>query len=271
MQGPQSTDALVRAMGAVRSRMHLSLRQALLRVAGPFPLAGAVHWSNDWHAYRPCPYPHVHLGLDLLAPRGTPIVAVADAGVTELVNDPRMAGLGVGITAPDGTRYFYAHMERIATGLRVGLRVRVGQVIGFVGNTGDAAGGPTHLHFEVRPNGVPVPPKPYVDRWLLRAEAKAKHLRRTGGVKRRTADAVVGPRPMPLLRNPLREQAPLGASVGAVDGSAVTAPTPRPWPVLLANEASRSSGPIFVLVVATLVPPALRLWIRRRRRAAFDG
>ena len=45
------------------------MRRAFLRLAGPFPLAGPAAWSNDWHAYRPCPYPHLHEGLDMFAQR----------------------------------------------------------------------------------------------------------------------------------------------------------------------------------------------------------
>ena len=164
MQGPQSTDALVATLRVTSSRLHVSLRRSFLEVAGPFPLAGPAHWWNDWHAYRPCPYPHVHEGLDLMAARGTPIVAVANATVTQVIVDPAMSGLGVEITDRNGTQYFYAHLERFASRIRPGLSLRIGQVIGFVGNTGDAAGGPTHLHFEVQPHGTPVPPKPYVDR-----------------------------------------------------------------------------------------------------------
>jgi murein DD-endopeptidase MepM/ murein hydrolase activator NlpD len=190
MQGPESTDALAGAVQRLSDRRHESSQKAFLDVAGPFPLAGPAHWSNDWHAYRPCPYPHVHEGLDLIAARGTPIVAVAGATVTEVVNDPRMSGLGIGITDPNGVRYFYAHMDHFAANMHVGLEVRVGQVIGFVGNTGDAAGGPTHLHFEVRPGGVPVPPKPYVDRWLLAAEAKARALVRQHARRGRDHDVL---------------------------------------------------------------------------------
>jgi murein DD-endopeptidase MepM/ murein hydrolase activator NlpD len=268
MQGPQTTDALIRLLEPARSRLHLSLERAMLEVATPFPLAGPAHWSNDWHAYRPCPYPHLHVGLDLLAARGTPIVSVANASVTGLANDPEAAGLAVEITDGNGTSYFYAHMERRTAGLRVGLRVRMGQVIGFVGNTGNAAGGPTHLHFEVQPHGVPVPPKPYVDRWLLSAEAKAKRLVHRALRTRREERTLFASRPTPYRENPLREGAWHAEPMRAVNPGPVAAPTAEPWPVLLANEASRFSGPVFVLVLTLLLPPAFRLWRGRRRKGS---
>src|SRR5205085_11456564 len=138
MQGPQSTDGLINILQPVRSRLHLTLQQALLHVAGPFPLAGPVHWLNDWHAYRPCPYPHVHEGLVMVAPRDTPIVAVSDATVEAVAIDPRMAGLYVLIRDDQGVEYDYVHLDHFAAGLRPGVQVQGGQVIGFVGNTGDA-------------------------------------------------------------------------------------------------------------------------------------
>jgi murein DD-endopeptidase MepM/ murein hydrolase activator NlpD len=266
MQGPQSTDALIGVLESARSRLQLSLRKALLSVVGPFPLAGSAHWSNDWHAYRPCPYPHVHLGLDLLAARGTPIVSVADATVSALVNDPRMAGLGVGITDGHGTEYFYAHMERWAAGLYVGLKVRVGQVLGFVGNTGDAAGGPTHLHFEVRPHGIPVPPKPYVDGWLLKAEAKARRLVHGAHRARHEGRATMASRPAPFRANPLRETVWYAEPMRSTKAARVATRHAEPWPVVLANEASHSSGPIFALIMTMLLPSVLRLWLGRRRK-----
>jgi murein DD-endopeptidase MepM/ murein hydrolase activator NlpD len=194
MDGAQSNAPLVESLAEHRKKLHSTLRRGLLRLAGPFPLAGPAHWSNDWHAYRPCPYPHVHEGLDLIAPRGTPIVAVANATVTQMVVDPDMAGLGVEI-AHGSVQYFYAHMDTFAQGLRVGERVRLGQVLGYVGNSGNAMGGVTHLHFEVQPGGVPVPPKPYVDRWLLKAERRLHEMIRSsrgaGKPHRKTAGSPV--------------------------------------------------------------------------------
>jgi hypothetical protein len=159
----------------------------ILAVVGPFPVAGLSWWTNDWHAYRCCPYPHLHQGLDMFAAEGTPLVAAADGYVSQKVVDD-ISGLGVEITDASNTQYFYAHLSRFASGLQVGQRVRVGEVIGYVGNTGNAAQTSPHLHFEVQPNGVPVPPKPFVDRWLVLAEQKAEAL-----LAARTGRATVDP------------------------------------------------------------------------------
>lgn len=160
----------------------------ILSVVGPFPVAGLTWWTDDWHAYRCCPYPHLHQGLDMFASFGTPVVAAADGYVSQKVDDPALSGLGVEVTDATNTQYFYAHLSRFATGMAVGQRVRRGQVIGYVGNTGNAVGTSPHLHFEVQPNGVPVPPKPLVDRWLVAAEQEAEAL-----VASRTGHAVLDP------------------------------------------------------------------------------
>jgi Peptidase family M23 len=113
----------------------------------------------------------------MMAAGGTPLIAVADGVISEKINDPVWSGLGLAITDRSGTRYFYAHLSGFASGVYVGKRVHLGDVIGYVGNTGDAAGGPTHLHFEVHPYGGPaVPPKPYVDSWLDVAQVHAMDL-----------------------------------------------------------------------------------------------
>jgi hypothetical protein len=145
----------------------------LLTVLGRFPVAGLAWWHDDWHAYRCCPYPHLHEGLDMFAAGGTPVVAAADGTLTEKGANP-ISGNAVEVLDAQGTSYFYAHLSGYAANLEVGQHVSVGQVLGYVGNTGDAAGGPTHLHFQVQPHGIPVPPMPYVDRWLATAEAQAQ-------------------------------------------------------------------------------------------------
>jgi hypothetical protein len=171
--------------------------KAFLAIAGPFPVAGPASWSNDWHAYRPCPYPHLHRGLDIFAARGTPTVATEDGRVTQIVSNA-ISGLAVEIQDRSGIQYFYAHLSAFVRGLHRGQLVKQGQVIGFVGNTGDAAGGAYHLHFEIQPGGLAMPPKPVVDRWLLVAERRAEVLVSKGRAaladekKAETALSVIG-------------------------------------------------------------------------------
>jgi murein DD-endopeptidase MepM/ murein hydrolase activator NlpD len=154
--------------------LHISVRGAYLDVAGPFPVAGKAHWSNDWHAFRPCPYPHVHEGLDIFAAEGTPVVAVANGSIAQIA-DP-ITGLGITLSTAGGMDYLYAHLSAYAPGTPSGTTVKVGQLIGFVGNTGDASEGAPHLHFQAEPGGIPMPPKPLVDRWVRREARRASEL-----------------------------------------------------------------------------------------------
>ncbi|HEU0054791.1 MAG TPA: M23 family metallopeptidase [Longimicrobium sp.] len=90
-----------------------------------------------------------HHAIDIMAPRGTPVLAAADGTVRKL----RTGGNG-GITiyqlGTDGrTLYYYAHLQRYAAGLVEGLPVVAGQVIAYVGDTGNAGAGNYHLHFSV--------------------------------------------------------------------------------------------------------------------------
>ena len=108
------------------------------------PVRGA-HFMNDWGFPRSDT--GFHQGNDLMAPRGTPIVASVSGTVTQGVGS--IGGRFFRLTAKDGTVYYGAHMSKFG---KAG-RVRAGDVIGYVGNTGDAAGGATHLHFEIHPAG----------------------------------------------------------------------------------------------------------------------
>jgi peptidoglycan LD-endopeptidase LytH len=91
----------------------------------------------------------VHDAIDIHAPRGTPVIAVADGEIIRLHSGAR-GGLSVYHLDDDGrTRYYYAHLDHYAEGLRAGNRVRRGDVIGYVGDTGNAQPGDHHLHFAV--------------------------------------------------------------------------------------------------------------------------
>jgi murein DD-endopeptidase MepM/ murein hydrolase activator NlpD len=171
--GPKNTLRLMSIL-SVLPRYGMSLDRAVLRVVGPFPVAGLAWWANDWHACRDgCR--RLHKGLDMFAREGTPLVAVADGVVTQKAVGG-LSGIGVEIRDARGVQYFYAHLSRWAEGLREGMRVRRGQVIGYVGNTGNAATTAPHVHFEFQPKGMPRPPKPHVDRWLRMAEQRAIEL-----------------------------------------------------------------------------------------------
>lgn len=91
----------------------------------------------------------VHEALDLLAPRGTPVLAV-DEGVVKKLFNSKAGGLTVYQFDPDEAfSYYYAHLDRYAEGLAEGLRVRKGQTIGYVGTSGNAPPNVPHLHFTI--------------------------------------------------------------------------------------------------------------------------
>jgi murein DD-endopeptidase MepM/ murein hydrolase activator NlpD len=97
----------------------------------------------------------IHEGVDTMASSGQAVYAVVDGTLTRqaLVDSP-LSGNAWGLTATlDSTYFFYAHLSTFADGLAVGSKVTRGQIIGYVGDTGDAGPGNFHLHFEVHPGG----------------------------------------------------------------------------------------------------------------------
>ena len=108
------------------------------------PVAGTTSFSDTWHAPRPGG--RVHLGVDMFAHRGTPVVAPT-AGTVER-GDNSVGGLSFRLWGDDGTYYYGAHLDSHAPATG---HVAAGTVVGYVGNTGNAIGTSPHLHFEIHP------------------------------------------------------------------------------------------------------------------------
>lgn len=117
------------------------------------PMQGPCWYSDSWGAPRG--NARRHMGVDLFAEPRSYVYAVVDGTLTRRAWDQpgRRAGNAWWLTADDGsgTYYFYAHLADFAPDLGVGSRVQAGQIIGFMGNTGNS--GFPHLHFEIHPGG----------------------------------------------------------------------------------------------------------------------
>jgi murein DD-endopeptidase MepM/ murein hydrolase activator NlpD len=127
------------------------------------PVAGPHNYSDTWGAPRSGG--RRHKGVDMMMATGTRLVAVEAGTVTRAGWGGSLGGLRVWLRG-DRTQasYYYAHLSQVA--VRAGQRVRRGQLVGWVGQTGNARFTAPHLHFEVHPNGGPAAnPTPYVRRW----------------------------------------------------------------------------------------------------------
>ncbi|HEX9530976.1 MAG TPA: M23 family metallopeptidase [Acidimicrobiales bacterium] len=126
-----------------------------------FPVLGPHKLDRNFGEPRNLgtPYFHLHQGDDVEAPQNAPLVAVVRGAIVN-ISSSALGGNGLWIQGSDGTKYYYAHLAGYAPDMTVGQIVEAGQLVGFVGSTGDATG--PHLHFEVHPNGGPA-----IDPWSL--------------------------------------------------------------------------------------------------------
>jgi peptidase M23-like protein len=141
-----------------------------------FPVVGKVQYIDDFGAPRPG---GAHQGNDLMAAKKSPAVA-AEAGKVKYWTTSSAAGCMLYLYGDSGTTYLYIHLNNdltmkndnrgscvagvsYAPGLKDGARVTAGQLVGYVGDSGDANGIHPHLHFEVHPkDGAAVDPYPYL-------------------------------------------------------------------------------------------------------------
>jgi murein DD-endopeptidase MepM/ murein hydrolase activator NlpD len=207
--GARSTKPLLDALRPMQD-LGLTSQEAALAGFGHFPVAGMADYSDDWWHPRFGPPFHLHQGTDIFGARGTPVRAPY-AGVVRF-EDGGLGGKGAYVTLPDGTFYYMAHLDGFAKNLSNGKAVKQGEVVGYLGDSGNALGGSPHVHFEIHPRGgAAVNPKPILDGWLneainnagallaansvgvSRAVTGAGVLRRFDGQSPTTAGRAVGP------------------------------------------------------------------------------
>ena len=165
--GSNNSLALLEALKPLADQ-GLTAEEAALLGMGQFPVAGEAYWSDDWYHARFTPAFHLHQGTDIFAARGTPVRAPVEGRVE--FQSEGAGGLAAYVTAPDGTYYYMAHLDRFASDVRSGQTVKQGRVVGFTGSTGNAEGGSPHVHFEIHPRGGgAVNPKPTLDKWVADA------------------------------------------------------------------------------------------------------
>ncbi|HVE45806.1 MAG TPA: M23 family metallopeptidase [Acidimicrobiales bacterium] len=246
-----NTRRLMEALAPLRS-FGLSDAELVDVGFGRFPVGGRTTFTDDWYFPRFVPTFHLHVGTDLFAACGTPARSPAD-GTLKLAQGGS-GGLAAYVYQPDGTYYYLAHLQRFVPSQQSGQQVKLGETIGYVGDTGNAVGGPCHVHFEIHPAPArevvtgkgkerrvtlvprpvpigsklePVNPKPYLDAWLEEArlqvpqliaamEGRPRALLATG-LTRRMADGRAGSFPAPAV--PPRSQLLWATSASPAGGA----------------------------------------------------
>lgn len=122
--------------------------------AFPLPEDSGYHYAHGFTSQ--------HRGIDIFAPRGTPLLAVRDGNARSSI-EPK-GGKVAYLTAEDGTVFFYGHLDQWELPLLrpEGVRVLAGDQIGTVGTSGNAAGKPAHVHLQMRMGSLVVDPLPHL-------------------------------------------------------------------------------------------------------------
>ncbi|WP_336249185.1 M23 family metallopeptidase [Stomatohabitans albus] len=116
------------------------------------PIAGRHHFIDSWGFPRSGG--RTHKGQDMFGAIGTPLVAMVDGTISNMKVNRGLGGTTLWLTsARDGSAWYYAHLNGFAPGVHNGLFVKQGQVIAFLGKTGNARYTPPHLHIQYRPGG----------------------------------------------------------------------------------------------------------------------
>lgn len=167
---PAAQDGAAPTPAEVQAALHAAPPQPVVMPSGlAIPVAGIrpEQLSDTFTQARAGGRPHD--AIDIMAPRGTPVVAAAEGTIEKLFFSHGGGGITAYVRSPDRAWiYYYAHLDRYAPGLAEGQQVRRGDPIGFVGSTGNASPEGPHLHFAINRmaaadrwwQGVPVNPYP---------------------------------------------------------------------------------------------------------------
>jgi murein DD-endopeptidase MepM/ murein hydrolase activator NlpD len=136
-----------------------------------FPVYGPASFGDTFGAPRPNVSGGWHHGEDIVAPLGTPLLAVADGTLFSIGwND--IGGWRLWLRDAQGNEFYYAHLSAYAPVAVDGTRIEAGAVLGFVGKSGDAEASIPHLHFEIHPVSLlalgydgAVAPYPFLAAW----------------------------------------------------------------------------------------------------------
>jgi murein DD-endopeptidase MepM/ murein hydrolase activator NlpD len=259
-----------------------------------FPVDGGASYSDTYGANRSDIYDGWHHGDDLFAPLGTPVVAVSN-GTLSLVGWNKLGGWRLWLTDKKGNSFYYAHLAGYARWILTHKQVRAGQVVGFLGRTGDAFTTEPHLHFEVHPHQPAfvklgydgaVDPTTYLHKWRVEKVPAAEipqpaKLKAPVGTPTQEAAVVwhqllvarhlLGTTPTaptggaPVLRRPFPH--PLGVEAAGAETPTVATGAPT------AEHVAAGSNDMFLLVggplgglVALSAAGAGAFFLRRRRR-----
>ena len=140
----------------------------------PVPVQGVSMRAVRDTFGAPRPGDRTHQGVDIFAPRGTPVVSTT-RGIVARIGENRLGGTVVWVLGPGGDRHYYAHLNSVAD-IKTGQRLVPGDVLGTVGTTGNARGTPPHLHYGVyrRANGAINPFPLLTDKPAVRPESVAR-------------------------------------------------------------------------------------------------
>jgi len=117
----------------------------------PVPVQGVSMRTVHDTFGAPRPGDRSHQGVDIFAPRGTPVLATT-RGLVARIGENSLGGTVVWVLGPGGDRHYYAHLNSVAD-VKIGQRIAPGDVLGTVGSTGNARGTPPHLHYGVYRRG----------------------------------------------------------------------------------------------------------------------